>query len=165
MQQPIDLLAGDLGDGRFNIMGNSRDERARLLSNFANTPFFFEDEHFASLEGFIQGIKYQHGTHGRWRAFMSVGKRAKLMNPGGQQPLVWWKGVQIPYGSPEHRKLIECALQKKFMQNDDCREALLATGNLTLIHETGTPESAHASLPAKTFCNMLTELRVRLRKH
>ena len=51
-----DIYSGETGDGKFNIIGDSNDERSRLLSNFSNTPLFLQGEYFASMEGFIQGI-------------------------------------------------------------------------------------------------------------
>ena len=65
-----DILAGR-EDGFFNIHIESRDKRARLLSNFANRPFELnESQMFASVEGFIQGIKFHCGNPKRWRAFL-----------------------------------------------------------------------------------------------
>ena len=159
-----DIYSGETGDGKFNIIGDSNDERSRLLSNFSNTPLFLQGEYFASMEGFIQGIKYPHGTQERWRTFMLVGKRAKLMSPVSSQPFVWWKETQLQYGGHAHRNLIKRALHKKFMQNKDCCDVLISTGALILTHNTGTPESPHTSLPSHVFCDFLTQLRKRLRK-
>jgi hypothetical protein len=77
---------------------------------------------------------------------------------------VWWRGVQIPYGSSQHHALIERAIVQKCMQNDDCKEALLGTGDLKLIHDTGARESPHTSLPATVFCDILTRLRSKLQQ-
>ena len=159
-----DIYSGETGDGKFNIIGDSNDERSRLLSNFSNTPLFLGNEYFASVEGFIQGIKYHGDCTERWRAFMSVGIRAKKMSPLVAQTFVWWQAKQIPYGGHDHAKLITKALNNKFMQNKDCCDALIATGALVLTHDTGMPESPHTSLPSVVFCNFLTQLRKRLRK-
>ncbi|MBI5732839.1 hypothetical protein HY967_02685, partial [Candidatus Jorgensenbacteria bacterium] len=60
-----------------NVWSKSTDWRARYLSNFAADPFELEGEGFASVEGFIQGIKYPLDDPRREQAFNSVGKEAK----------------------------------------------------------------------------------------
>jgi hypothetical protein len=162
MNALYDVRAGEIGDGRFNVHSESRDHRARLISNFANRPFIFNQQICSSVEGFIQGIKHDYDNPGRWRAFASSGIDAKLLAPPPDQPLVWWNGAQIKYGSSEHHAVIEQALRQKFIQNEDCAEALLSTGSLTLVHDTGEAESPHTSLPAVVFCDILTRLRVEL---
>jgi len=145
IQPQFDINAGELGDGRFNITSCSRDIRARLLSNFANYPFVIEKQHCASVEGFIQAIKYPHGSVKRWRTFLQSGKTAKAASVSAPLPSVWWRGVQIPYGSSQHHALID-------------------TGDLVLLHDTGAKESPNTSLPASTFCDILTRLRTKLQQ-
>ncbi|OHA46395.1 MAG: hypothetical protein A3A80_03480 [Candidatus Terrybacteria bacterium RIFCSPLOWO2_01_FULL_44_24] len=163
-----------------NIGSQSEDWRARLLSNFAGTPFIIDDHHMASVEGFIQGIKYPEDHPNRARAFASDGYEAKrygfkwslvkiqktslagrsmLGKVQRQTKFVWWNGVAIPYGSAEHHALIERATREKFNQNPEATEALLATGTLTITHDLGRPESPHTSLPAAIFCDILTKIR------
>lgn len=165
MTAQLDIYAGELGDGRFNIVSNSKDGRARLLSNFVNRSFMLERQHVASVEGFIQAIKHPHGSTPRWRAFLASGSYAKSFSNELSQPCVWWHGRQIPYGSSAHHHLIERAIVEKFRQNDDCRDALVATGSMTLVHDTGAVDSPHTSLPAAVFCDILTRLRTTLQKH
>ena len=71
--------------------------------------------------------------------------------------MVWWKGQAIPYGSPEHHQLIERAIRAKFEQNADAMEALLATKELVLTHDLGSPDDS--ALPATVFCAILTQIR------
>ena len=165
IQPPFDINMGELGDGRFNITSSSRDVRARLLSNFANYPFVIEKQHCASVEGFIQAIKYPHGSVERWRTFLQSGKTAKEASLPSPQSHIWWRGKQVAYGSEQHHALIERAIVQKCMQNEICMRALLNTDDLTLLHDTGARESPHTSLPASTFCDILTKLRTKLQQH
>ena len=161
----IDIRAGEVGS-TFNIIGNSRDERSRLLSNFVNRPFEIDGQWMASVEGFIQGIKFPLYSRDRNRAFASSGSYAKKMSPK-VKPLGVWLTTRASigyspltvYGSYEHHLQIARALCNKFNQNPDCMAGLLATKGLTLTHDTGTPESPDTSLPATFFCEILTKIR------
>lgn len=75
---------------------------------------------------------------------------------------VWWQGHPIPYRSETHFELIQRALQAKFDQDRPAREALIATGDAELIHDTGEPESPRTSLPAARFLDMLGAIRAEL---
>lgn len=162
-----DILAGKIGN-TFNIHSKSRDETARLLSNFINRPFEIDGYWMASVEGFIQGIKFPVGDKRRQRAFASTGGFAKKLGLGVRYPDIFFN-VEHPrggyyaamsdYGSDIHHHQIERAIRAKFEQNDDCIEALLATKGLELTHDTGEPESPDTSLPAKVFCDILTRIR------
>ncbi len=154
----MDILAGKI-DNTFNVHSKSRDERARLLSNFANRPFRINGHMTASVEGFIQGIKFPFDDERRERAFASVGGYAKSFSLWAPKRRVWWNGFEREYGSQEHIELIAFAISAKFDQNSDCMNALLATKGLRLTHQTSEPESPDTSLPAAVFCEILTALR------
>ena len=158
-----DILAGRIGD-TFNIHSESRDPASRLLSNFAARPFELSGRWFASVEGFIQGIKLREYDKLRYRAFASTGSIAKAIGEGIRPHIVVFHGKRrsvATYGSVEHHDLIAWAIGAKFDQNTDCMAALLSTKGLTLTHDTGTPESPDTSLPANVFCGILTEIRNR----
>lgn len=142
-----------------NISSKSDDWRASRLSNFSVHSFVLDGEEIASVEGFVQGIKFQEECLIRYHAFHSVGKEAKKNGASAKNEFVWWKGQAILYGSTEHHQLIERAIRAKFEQNEDAMRALVSTGNLTLIHELGSPESPNTSLPAAIFCDILTRIR------
>ena len=142
-----------------NIGSKSDDWRACRLSNFSADPFVLDDEKFASVEGFIQGIKFPEGHPIRQQAFQSVGKWAKRFGKEAERKLVWWKGQAISYGSTEHFQLIERAIRAKFAQNKDAMTALLATEGMTLTHDLGKPDPPNTSLPAEVFCDILTRIR------
>lgn len=163
----MDILAGKIGN-LFNIHSKSRDERARLLSNFANRPFELGGFWMASTEGFIQGIKFPRHERRRYRAFASSGSFAKKQSPELAPSMVYFAeelpsgkhvDIRVPYGSNEHHRIIERAIRAKFYQNEDCMEALVTTVGMTLIHNTGEPESLDTSLPAEVFCKILAEIR------
>lgn len=142
-----------------NIASKSDDSRARRLSNFSDDSFVLDGERLASVEGFIQGIKFFPGHATRRQAFESVGVEAKRLGRKAERFFVWWGNLAIPYGSSEHHKLIERAIRAKFEQNKTAMDALLATRGMTLIHDLGYPDPPNTSLPAEVFCEILTRIR------
>ena len=142
-----------------NIGSKSDDWRARRLSNFSADSFVLDGEEIASVEGFIQGIKFPEGHPTRKQAFQSVGVEARRSGRKAERKLVWWKERSIPYGSFEHRQLIERAIHAKFEQNNDARRTLLASEGMVLTHDLGRPDSPRTSLPSKVFCDILTRIR------
>ena len=144
-----------------NIDSDSVDWRARMLSNFSAAFFVLDGLLVASVEGFIQGIKFPEGDPLRKLAFASVGKEAKRFSrkvePSSQW--VWWNGDKIAYGSLQHLILIERAIRAKFEQNSDAMKALLETRSIKLVHELGHPEGRRTSLSSADFCDILTRIR------
>lgn len=149
--------------GKLNIVSHSDDWRAQLLSNFAETPFVLGGIRFASVEGFVQAIKFKPGDPRREQTFAMVGMAAKRMSRKAEKDYgrrsVWWGMETIAYGSWRHRQLIAEAITAKVLQNPDVAEALIATEGLELEHDLGHPESATTSLPAEVFVKVLTEIR------
>lgn len=144
---------------KLNISAKSADWRAKALSNFSEHHFILEGELFASVEGFIQGIKFPENDNDRKKTFALSGMKAKKMGRKSSRRFIWWKGKRIPYNSPAHRALIERAINAKFWQNESAMEALLSTKKMELIHDLGYPESPTTSLPADIFCKILTDIR------
>lgn len=147
-----------------NIGSRSTDWRAKKINNFPRYPFVLDDQLLDSVEGFIQGIKLPPENPNRKIAFASVGIEAKRIGRQARSIVrftkcVWWKEKEIGYRSQEHFDLIERAIRAKFEQNPKAMKALLATAGMKLTHDLGHPESAHTSLPAKVFCEILTRIR------
>lgn len=143
-----------------NIGGTRpQDMAAALCSNFPRMPFVVDDVELASLEGFVQGIKFPVGDERREKAFGLSGRQAKRIGRKAERIFVWWQGMEIPYGSPAHHALIERALRAKFGQLPEAMQALLATEGTELVHDLGHAESSHTSLPSAVFCAILTRIR------
>ena len=146
-----------------NVSSGSEDWRAHTLSNFPCFPFELDGMTFASVEGFIQGIKLPEEDSRRQQAFTLWGKHAKQIGTEAKRESVWWNGQQFVYGENDHRALIRRAIVAKFYYNEGARLALMATGDAELIHDVG-PESPHTSLTAAYFCEILRAIRWRLNK-
>lgn len=147
-----------------NVVWGSSDWRARLLSNFAPTPFELWGEKFASVEGFWQGLKYPEGSPEQKRVFGLFGyeaKRAGRRAPVGPGGMFTWRGRLYRVGSPEHWDLMRQALRAKFEQCAEARRALLATRGLKLVHQ--LPRDSR-TIPGAVFARMLEEIRADLER-
>jgi len=143
-----------------NVSSSSSDWRGQALSNFVLSPFTLDSVLFASVEGFIQGIKFREDDPRRGKAFVSSGWAAKHLGDTSDRNGAYWDGACIVYGSAEHHRLIERAIRARISQNQGLQDVLKSTEGVTLIHDTGTrPESPTTSLPASVFCRILNEVR------
>ncbi|HUH41284.1 MAG TPA: hypothetical protein VL024_10495 [Castellaniella sp.] len=146
-----------------NIAFTSDDWRGVALSNFTLSPFVLDGVLLASVEGFIQGIKFPDGAPNRERAFVSAGWEAKTLGRDADRRGAYWQGQRVDYGSHTHQALIERALRARFAQNAGLQSVLRTTAGLTIRHEPGDgPEPATTSLPAVRFCQILTDIRAQL---
>ncbi|WP_066453676.1 hypothetical protein [Castellaniella caeni] len=143
-----------------NVSFLSDDWRGVALSNFCLYPFVLDDVLLASVEGFIQGIKFAPGHPARERAFISSAWDAKACGKGAGKQYAYWGPQPIAFGSGAHHDLVERALRARFAQHEGLCQVLRSTRGLVLTHETGEgPEPALTSLPAARFCQVLTALR------
>jgi predicted NAD-dependent protein-ADP-ribosyltransferase YbiA (DUF1768 family) len=150
-------------DEKINISSTSADWRGLALSNFSLSPFVLDGMLFASVEGFIQGIKFPEGDPRRAAAFVSCGASAKRLGDTADRSGAYWGGARLPYGSPDHHRLIERAMRARIAQSLGLQEALRSTADATLTHDTGAgADSPTTSLPASVFCRILTEIRSEL---
>ena len=146
-----------------------------LLSNFAPTPFRLNNNQYASMEGFIQSIKYPEDDERHQYTSGMYGIKAKNMGKkinrknypaltAGEKVYVYYNDQRILYRSQQHMDLTERALRAKFEQNENAQRELLSTGDAELTHDTGYPENPLTSLPSKVFCDMLTRIRDDLKR-
>uniref|UniRef100_UPI003341F7E4 hypothetical protein n=1 Tax=Castellaniella defragrans TaxID=75697 RepID=UPI003341F7E4 len=147
-------------DNTINIAFTSDDWRGIALSNFSLSPFELDGQLLASVEGFIQGIKFPPDHPARARAFVSWAWEAKECGRGADKRFVYWDDRRIEFGGADHHRLVERALRARFAQNEGLRRVLSATRGLDILHQTGEgPESTPMSLPAAAFCRILTDIR------
>ena len=152
----------------FNVSSLEPSIEARLLANYAQTPFTEWGIRFASFEGFWQGLKYSEGSREQYEVFGLWGdaaKRAGLrVGPIATFP---WRGARIDFGSEQHHELARVALRAKVLQNPDVQRALLATGSREITHVVRQPDGSilpdSRTLPGRVFARILMDLREELR--
>ncbi|MBI3983840.1 hypothetical protein HY346_00915 [Candidatus Microgenomates bacterium] len=145
---------------RINVSGNSTESlRARLLSNFSPHPVRVGGINAATVESFLQAIKYPPRSVMRRQLLAADARFAKRNSPDPAPEIIQWGRATFEYRSGPHMFLQTTAVFAKFDQNEEAAEALLATGYLPLDHVTGIPERPDTCLQAFEFCHILAETR------
>ncbi len=144
-----------------NVISSSPDPAARLISNFAPTPFQFDGRDYACIEGFWQGLKFEEGPERERVARLGglAAREARLERPYGAT--VAYEGRPVPVGTWEHWQLMENACWAKFTQNEDARQALLSTARRPLIHRTRRDSR---EIPGAIMADIWMRIRRRLQR-
>lgn len=130
------------------------------ISNLAHTPFDLDGQHYASIEGFWQGLKRIDPVERRAIAKLWGGE-AKGRGGSVDQPAEFvYEDVTIASGSPEHWALMRKACDAKFTQNSEAREALLATGERWLTHKVRRDSR---TIPGVVMAEIWMRIRAKLR--
>ena len=153
-----------------------------LLSNFADTPFVYNERRYASLEGFWQMMLYPEGKddprgkfagiewpYTREQVGALVGFEAKAAGTLAEANMakmdidwVTFEGKRFPYRTAtpgEHYRLIAEATRAKVDQNPEVKRVLLATGDLILRPDHhGEPNAP----PEWKYFEILTQIRTEL---
>lgn len=117
-----------------NIVSNSPDPVARMISNFAAAPFELDGRRYMSVESFWQSLKFGEDSERRRLAQLEgAGARAEGERQG-YEATVTYGGQVIPVGTWDHWHLMERACRGKFTQNAEAAAALLSTGDRPLRH-------------------------------
>lgn len=133
------------------------------LSNFSPHGFVIDGVECASMEGFLQSLKFQDPEMQKHVCTL-VGKAAKFK---GKKKKWWktqtlyWQGEAIPRNSERYQKLLDKAFNA-LAENSSFRRALLATQNATLTHNIGKKKTSETVLTKNEFTSRLTAIRTRL---
>ena len=135
------------------------------LSNFTPHPFVIDGVACASMEGFLQSLKFKEPAM-QVEVCKLVGKAAKFK---GKKKKWWrtqtlyWKGVEYKRDSEEYQELLDRAFDA-LAENTSFQKALLATNNATLTHSIGKSKIQETVLTKQEFCSRLTRIRDKLQK-
>ena len=135
------------------------------LSNFSPHGFVVDGVECASMEGFLQSLKFQDPEMQKHVCTL-VGKAAKFK---GKKKKWWktqtlyWQGEAIPRDSDRYQELLDKAFNA-LAENSSFRRALLATQNATLTHNRGKKKISETVLTKNEFTSRLTAIRSRLQK-
>lgn len=135
------------------------------LSNFAPHPFVIYDVVCASMEGFLQSLKFKEPEM-QVEVCKLVGKAAKFKGKKKkwwQTQTLFWQGQTFKRDSKEYQELLDRAFDA-LSTNTSFQKALLATGTATLTHSIGKTKQQETVLTRQEFCSRLTKIRERLRK-
>ena len=132
------------------------------LSNFTEHHFTLDGVECASMEGFLQSLKYLCPKKQR-EICKLTGKVAKEAGDGKKlwklMHTAFWQGKCYDRLSPEFRELIFRAYSAMYEKNASFREALAASRGAKLCHSIGEPNPKKTILTEREFLCMLYRLR------
>jgi predicted NAD-dependent protein-ADP-ribosyltransferase YbiA (DUF1768 family) len=130
------------------------------LSNFAAHEFEIDNIKCASMEGFLQSLKFKDIKEQEYICSL-VGKEAKRagMNVNWKdEQVLWWRGKAISRQSNKYQELIDMAYES-LGRNTEFIRALISTNNKTLTHSIGAKDPKETILTEKELCDRLTSIR------
>lgn len=135
------------------------------LSNFAPHAFVLDDVQCASMEGFLQSLKFSNPDM-QVEVCKLVGitakRRGSKKNWKTTQTL-YWRGKPYKRDSEDYQKLLDRAYYA-LSQNASFQRALLATGNSSLTHSIGKNKINETVLTVQEFTSRLYKLREELQR-
>ena len=134
---------------------------ASALSNFAPHPFVFDGVEVASMEGFLQSLKFDK-EHIQVEVCKLVGKAAKFRGKKKDWRVdqkLYWKGVTYERKGDAYQELLDRAYYEMAIQSDSFRRALLATHQANITHSIGRSKEAETVLTEREFCSRLMATR------
>ena len=146
-------------------IGSGNRYPSNALSNFAPHPFTIDGVQCASMEGFLQSLKFSNPDM-QTEVCKLVGKQAKFKGKHKkwyQSQTLYWRGTEYKRDSKEYQDLIDRAYYE-LAKNESFRKALLATNNATLTHSIGKNKITETVLTEHEFTSRLTKLRDEIRK-
>jgi len=148
-------------------VGSKSSYPAGDLSNFTSFKFILDDVECASMEGFLQALKFDK-EHIQVEVCKLTGikakQRGKERNNNWKLKLgLWWKGEFFPRKSVEYQRLLDRAYIELAKANEKYRQALLDTKDLILTHHIGRSSEMETVLTQNEFCSRLMKLRKLIR--
>ena len=145
-------------------IGSGSGYPSSALSNFAPHAFTIDGVECASMEGFLQSLKFS-SVEMQEHVCTLVGKAAKFKGKKKnwwRTQTLYWKGVPMQRQSEAYRLLIERAYNE-LGRNEGFKRALLATQNSTLTHSMGKSKKNETVLTEQEFCSNLYRVRENLK--
>jgi predicted NAD-dependent protein-ADP-ribosyltransferase YbiA (DUF1768 family) len=142
-------------------IGSGHGYPASSLSNFSPHPFVLDGVKIASMEGFLQSLKFKEFLM-QAEICKLVGRAAKLKgkNKNWQQwQRLYWNGRGYMRDSADYQNLLTFAYIACYTQNEGIRKALSATGDAILRHSIGRTDERETVLTQREFTSRLHWLR------
>lgn len=134
------------------------------LSNFSPHAFEIDGVYCASMEGFIQSLKFSNPEMQKHVCGL-VGKKAKFKGKKKnwyRTQTLYWQGEEIKRDSERYQDLLDQAFTA-LSKNEKFKRALLATGSANLTHSMGKRKKSETVLTTSEFCSRLIMIRSGLR--
>ncbi len=144
-------------------IGSGKDYPSCSLSNFAPHEFFIDGVRCASMEGFLQSLKFKNPEIQKYVCTL-VGKQAKFKGKPKKwwvTQTLWWQEKEIDRHSQEYQDLLDRAYQE-LAKNEKFKRAIIASGKSSLTHSMGKSDPHHTILTENEFCSRLLNIRSKL---
>lgn len=145
-------------------IGSGNGYPAGSLSNFAPHRFIIDGVECASMEDFLQSLKFSNPDMQK-EVCKLVGRAAKSkgINKNWQQKqILYWQGKTYKRNSQEYQDLLDKAFNA-LAENTSFQKALLATENATLTHSKGKNKITETVLTTREFTSRLNRIRSELK--
>lgn len=145
-------------------IGSKRGYPASSLSNFSPHEFTIDGVKCASMEGFLQSLKFS-SIEMQKHICTLVGikaKRAGAKKNWKRNQILFWQGKEYARNSQEYQNLLDRAYNE-LAKNRKFKKVLLATNNAILTHSIGKNKISDTVLTEREFCKRLTALREQLK--
>jgi len=146
-------------------IGSGNGYPAANLSNFAPHEFTIDGVKCASMEGFLQSLKFSNPEM-RAEVCKLVGKAAKFKGKKKKwqrTQTLYWQGKEYSRTGEEYQQLLDHAYDE-LGKNESFRKAFLATQNATLTHSIGKKKQQETVLTVQEFTSRLYRLREKFQK-
>lgn len=144
-------------------IGSGTGYPSAALSNFAPHAFIIDGIECASMEGFLQSLKFSNPDMQK-EVCKLVGKAAKFKGKKKKwyrTQTLYWQGKEIKRDSDEYQELLDKAFNE-LAKNEGFKKALLATGNSTLTHSIGKKKINETVLTTQEFTSRLLKIRTKI---
>ena len=145
-------------------IGSRNKYPAGALSNFSPHSFTIDGVTCASMEGWLQSLKFKSADMQK-EICKLVGFGAKKRGskkPWQRTQTLHWQGVEYKRDSKEYQDLLDRAYDE-LAKNKKFQKALLATQKANLTHSMGKRNIRETVLTEREFCRRLTKIRERLK--
>jgi predicted NAD-dependent protein-ADP-ribosyltransferase YbiA (DUF1768 family) len=142
-------------------IGSGKGRPGSTLSNFAPHPFVIDGVQCASMEGFLQSLKFKNPEMQKYVCTL-VGRKAKFKGKKKKWwklQVLYWRGNIIDRHEHVYQDLLDRAYECMYAQSSSFRRALTATNKAVFTHSLGSSDSNRTVLTTREFCSRLTGLR------
>lgn len=143
-------------------IGSTNGYPSAALSNFAPHPFQFDGVEVASMEGFLQSLKFKNPEMQKYVCTL-VGRAAKFKGKDKnwyREQKLYWQGQEFKRDSKEYQILLNRVYNALYQQNEGFRKALEASKPGILTHSMGKTKENETVLTQSEFCGRLMKLRM-----
>lgn len=141
-------------------VGSNGSYPSNALSNFSAHEFYIDGVRCASMEGFLQSLKFSNPDMQEHVCSLIgiAAKRAGKDKDWKKRQILYWRGQKIGHRSKEYQDLLDRAYLALF-RNEGFRNALRAAGDATFTHSVGKRKEGETVLTISEFCRRLNWLR------